>query len=175
MHTPFLVLSTFDIRLIKVVLLWSKNLEWLDYRLGRATSYSSPKGGQMTVWALTTIHAGAAEPYGRDVKFRPNFKSGMEKRLFSVPLLMTWHSQNAPNCTDLHLYIQKFSGDNTPWPPELGRGKEPPQTPPLDEHPPSHFFRASATAAYMYMLQVVLLYSACSLTHIIQCIFIAYS
>jgi len=41
----------------------------------------------------------------------PLFKSGREKRLFSVQLLMTWCRQNASNCTDLQVCIlKKFLG-----------------------------------------------------------------
>ena len=60
--------------------------------------------------------------YVRDGKFRPTFKSWREKRIFSVPLLMTWCPENAPNYTDLNLYFPKISGDNTLGLPKLGRG-----------------------------------------------------
>jgi len=67
-----------------------------------------------TSLGLPHLHIGPRNLYGRDSKFRPTFKSGTEKRLFSVPLVMTWCSQNAPNCTDFHLYFfKKFPRGNT--------------------------------------------------------------
>ena len=62
--------------------------------------------------------------YDRDGKFRTTFKSGTEKRQFSVPLSMTWCSQNAPNCTDLHPYFQNFP-EVTPPDPKTGKGVSP--------------------------------------------------
>jgi len=103
---------------------------------------------EVSSWHITRCHKqGPRNLYGRDGKFRPTFKSVTEKRLFSVPLLLTWCSQNAPNCTDLHLYFQKIHRGHTLEPTKLGRGKPLPRLPPLDECPPSHFFRASAAAA----------------------------
>jgi len=69
--------------------------------------------------------------YDRNGKFCPTFKSGTKKRLFSFPLLMTWCSQNAQNCTDLHLYFQTFPGSNTRGPTKLQRGKPLPRLLPL--------------------------------------------
>jgi len=66
-------------------------------------------GQDSMVESLTGVQQGPQNLYGRDGKFRPTFKSVMEKRLFSVPLLITWCPQSAPNCTDLHLYFQKIS------------------------------------------------------------------
>ena len=82
------------------------------------------------------------------VNSRATFKSGTERRRFSVSLLMTWchridfpksklntelyifcctGRRSAPNCTDLHLYFQKFPGGNIPGP-ILRRGQSPLQT-----------------------------------------------
>jgi len=55
----------------------------------------------------------------------PLLKAGQKSVLFSVPLLMTQCPQNAPNCTDLHLYFQKIPGGNTPGLPETVEGLSP--------------------------------------------------
>jgi len=86
-------------------------------------------------WLEKKIAVGPQNLYGRDGKLYATFKCGMEKRWFSVPLLMTWcHQidlpkskvntdlcifgctgrQNVPNCAEVHLYFQKFSGGDTP-------------------------------------------------------------
>ena len=98
---------------------------------------------------LKVYKQGPQNLYNRDGKFRPIFKSGMEKRLLSVPLLMTWHPQNAPNFTDVHLYFKKIFWGNTRRPPKLSPV---PRFLPLDERPPSHFFRASTAAVYIWLL-----------------------
>ena len=97
----------------------SMNLTW--------EIFNSP--GTICHWRLRMIAwHGPRNLYGRDGKFRHTFKSGTEKCLFSVPLLMTWCPQNAPNCTDLHLYFQKIFRGNTPDPQNLGGVKHPPQS-----------------------------------------------
>ena len=88
--------------------------------------------------------------YGRDSKFRPTFKSGTDKCLFSVPLLMSCIPkvhQIAQICT---CNFKKFPGGNSPGPQKLRSS----QTPllgdrPVAHHsrPPSHFFTITASAA----------------------------
>jgi len=101
-------------------------------------SYFCPTGCRIVNW----VGQGPRNLYGRDGKFRPTFKSGTEKCLFSVPLLITWYPQNAQICT----YIFK----NFPWvtspDPQTGEGLNPLRRLHIDERPPSHFFRASAAA-----------------------------
>ena len=103
---------------------------------------------ELVIYRMVNVWTRGCGTYGRNGKFRPTFKSGTEKHLFSIPLLMTWCPKNAPNCTDLHLYFQKkFSGGNTPRTPQHWEGLSPfPTLVPLHERPPSHFFRASAAA-----------------------------
>jgi len=74
----------------------------------------------MTIFCAI-LHQGPRNLYGRDSKFRPTFKNGAEKHVFSVPLSMTWCPQNAPNCTDLHLYFQKNFPELTPRTPKTGK------------------------------------------------------
>jgi len=70
------------------------------------------------------IVQGPRNLYGRDGKFRPTFeRAWTEKRLFSVPLLMTWM---LPKYTKLHrfarIFVKKISGGNIrPGPLKLGR------------------------------------------------------
>ena len=94
--------------------------------------------------------------YGRDGKFRPTFKSGTEKRLFSVPLLMTWYPQNAPNCTDLHLFSKISPEVTLPAPQNWGGDKPLPRLLSLDERPPCHFFRASNVNVNQKMFNVAI-------------------
>jgi len=64
----------------------------------------------------------------------------------------------SPNCTKLHRFAPIFSQfpGLTPLDPQNWGGvKHPPQTPPLDERPPTHFFRVSAAA---WILVILLLF-----------------
>jgi len=78
----------------------------------------------------------------------------------SVPLLKvrrktsifgpTFDDVMSPKCTKLHIFARIFSkisrGVTPPDHQNWGGFKPPPQTPPRNERPPSHFFRASAAA-----------------------------
>jgi len=112
--------------------------------------------------------------YGRDSKFRDTFKSGIEKRWFSLPLLMTGcHQFDLPKsklniewyifcctgrqkCTKLHRFASTFSKifpeDTTGPIHNWGEGKPPacpcPDPLPYGARPLSHFSRASAAAGH---------------------------
>jgi len=102
-------------------------------------------------WQIVSLYwrQGPQNLYGRDSKLRPTFKSGAEKRVLSVPLLMTWCFQSAPNRSYI---FETFSGGNT----KTGEGFSPLRRLfPLDDRPPSHFFRASAAADWNFVIRTV--------------------
>jgi len=104
--------------------------------------YQSKTYAQMHRQVNRNNAQGPRNLYNRHGKFRPTFKSGMEKRLFSTPLLMTWCPQK---CTKLHRFAPIFSEISRPPNPQNCGGALP-RLLPLDERPPSHFFRVSAAA-----------------------------
>ena len=75
---------------------------------------------------LVTHHQWPRNLYSRDGKFRPTFKSGAEKRVFSIPPDVPKVHQSAQNCTYI---FKKFPGGNIPNP-QNREAPAPPRLPP---------------------------------------------
>jgi len=132
---------------------------WLgDFPLRKLREFDIGQGNVRKIvvcyrsWDSHTINitgASSAEQYGRDGKFRPTLKMGW--KIVYFPPHFWWPDVPPPpkKCTKLHRFAPIFSTISRRPEPQ-NWGGVPPQIPPLDERPPSHFFRASAAAELVY-------------------------